>query len=773
MNFEANELPINGKMSEILELIENHQVVIVVGETGSGKTTQIPAALFANGFAHAGKIGVTQPRRIAATSVAEFVARQSNTRLGAEIGYQIRFDVQAGTGTKVKFMTDGVLLQELQRDPNLSRYSLIMVDEAHERSENIDFVLGLLKDTLKRRPDLKVVVTSATIDQGKFSKYFWDAPIINVSGRVHSIEYIYSDYNYLADDMAEEVAYKILEIHRTEDDGDVLVFMTGKEDITKVIQQLEDANVDGLILLPVYGDLAPSDQQKIFQQFPGNRKVVVATNIAETTITIEGVKFVVDSGLIKLSMFNPHTGIQSLEVVEHSQSGCDQRGGRAGRTQPGKCFRMFTKENFYERPKFTLPEILRSSLASVVLRMEDIGIPNIEEFDFIDQPDPSAFHEAYETLIALGAITRDETGLTPVGRAMAALPLEPRIARMVLEAQKHDCVDNIITIAAFMSVRNVYVRPKDEEYEADAAHGAFKDKTSDALTFLNIWDKYVRAGYNRRWCFDNYLNAKSLDEIRSIRKQLLDILYARNILINRSNDKDAIRKAVTMGLVYNLLELEGHHEYNFVLRDLYEGIYIHPSSGLFKSFSSKKFIVATKIMETKRIFASVCTQVEPEWIQEIVPHLCESKPPIIESWEPDSDFVTVREDVLFKEELLTSNRKKVTIDEARAIQNRSINDGIRIGLQKLTFKKLGDNRLFQKYVAYDDHTRYESWSSYGIIEGVTYLCSTELFLGDLKAKPIVRLFDFPEEALAPLSSGVDNNTIELLASKLGAKVSFK
>jgi RNA helicase HrpA len=529
-----SELPILAKKKEILDAIRANQVTIVVGETGSGKTTQIPIFLYEDGYAtNDRRVGVTQPRRIAATSVAAFVAKQIGTELGDAVGYQIRFDDQTADTTQVKFMTDGILLQEIQTDTELSQYSVIMVDEAHERSENIDFLLGLLKDLLKRRSDLKVVVTSATIDEQKFSRYFGNAPIVNVSGRMYPVDIIWSDTDYSERQMVNEVVSQVAHIHQTQPSGDILVFMTGRDDIMAVIAGLEKRELEDLLPLPVYGELSTEDQQKIFSRYLGKRKVVVATNIAETSITVDGVVYVVDSGFIKQSNFHSDTGIKSLDVVEHSQAGCNQRAGRAGRVQSGVCYRMYTNLNFKSRPAFTTPEILRVSLADVVLKMENIGIENIEEFDFIDPPDREAFHEAYETLIALGAIHRGVKGLTDIGRAMARLPLDPRIARMVLEAEKHGCVKNVATVAAFLSVRNVFVRPKDSEWEADAAHEQFKDEKSDAITFLNIWKRYEASNFDGSWCYRNFLNAKTMGEVRRIREQLFSILQHHGMQLRK------------------------------------------------------------------------------------------------------------------------------------------------------------------------------------------------------------------------------------------------
>lgn len=400
------QLPIKEAKNRIIDAIIDNPVVIVVGETGSGKTTQLPQFLHEIGLAQNGMIGITQPRRIAATSVARFVASQMGTQLGNKVGYQVRFDKAADITTDIKFMTDGILLREFQEDADLSKYSVILVDEAHERSQNIDFLLGLLKDLLTRRPDLRIVISSATINAKEFSQYFNNAPVINVSGRTYPVEIVYEESELQTGSLVDRVVDKVIDIHLFEQEGDILVFMTGADDINQVIKKLDEKKLSGLVVLPAYAALDQEDQNEIFVQYPGTRKVVVATNIAETSITIDGICYVVDSGYIKQMNFDPLSGIHSLDMVEHSKAGCEQRAGRAGRTREGTCYRMFSKESFNERLDFTEPEIKRTSLASIVLAMEDIGINNIIDFDFVDPPDKVAFTSAYNELKALGAIRK-------------------------------------------------------------------------------------------------------------------------------------------------------------------------------------------------------------------------------------------------------------------------------------------------------------------------------------------------------------------------------
>lgn len=753
------ELPILAKEPEITATYAANQVMILVGETGSGKTTKMPVYAHNHNVATGltRKVGVTQPRKIAATSTSSFVAKQLGTIVGDLVGYQIRFDDRTADHTRIKFMTDGILLEEIQHDPELSEYDTIIVDEAHERSENIDFLLGLLKNLLKRRPDLKLVVTSATIDQQKFSRYFNNAPVVNVSGRMYPVEIIWSETDIPEWMMVEEVSQRVITINKTKPKGDILVFMTGADDINKVITRLEKAAMWNVVILPAYGDLSFEDQQKIFRSYPGKRKVVVATNIAETSITPPGVVYVVDSGLIKQANFHTDTGIQSLDVVEHSQAGCDQRAGRAGRLESGVCYRMYTQENFRARLLFTKPEILRVSLAKTVLKMESIGIADIEGFDFLDAPNPEAFHEAYETLIALGAIRHGVRGLTEIGRGMAKLPLDPRISRMVLEAEKHGCVKNVVTVAAFLSVRNIFVRPKESEWQADEAHRSFKDSKSDALTFLKVWAQYEHSGFNNRWCSTNFINAKLMVEVKKIREQLFQVLSGHGMKLTECASDTATAKAVAMGQVYNLFEHAFRGAYRGVQRANVGAIHIHPSSGLFRGFHNPRFIVVTDIVQTSKVWGRGCSVVEPEWLPELVPHLCSTTNPVVEDWTPGDAMATIRQDLTFNGNPLSSTRKKVSVGEARRIQEQTIREAEAKGYVKLTFtQRLGEG-IFPDWFGYSGGQEYKAWNSSHVMPGISYLCKVEDFLGRKYAAPEIQLFNFPQPATTKVSAKPQSN----------------
>lgn len=766
------ELPILASRTVFVDAIRENQVVIVVGETGSGKTTQLPVFLYEEGFANGKRIGVTEPRRIAAISVAEFVADSLMTMPGQVVGYKIRFDDTTADETSIKFMTDGILLRELQEDPDLTAYSVIMVDEAHERSQNIDFILGLLKDLLKRREDLKVVVASATIDQNKFSHYFWDAPVVSVSGRMFPVEVVWSDF-YVSDMyMAQEVVKMVASIHTSTNDGDILVFMTGEDNIRKVVEGLEELKLSGAVILPIYGNLPPEDQRKIFLTYPGRRKIVVATNIAETSITIDGVVYVVDSGLIKQTGFDPLSGIQSLDTVDHSQAGCNQRAGRAGRTRPGVCYRMYMEKEFGRRPKYTEPEIRRTSLASIVLAMEDIGIEDIVGFDFVDPPEPGAFREAYETLIALGAIERGKKGLLPMGKAMAKLPLDPRISRMVLEADRYHCVEAVTTIAAFLSVRTIFARPKGKEDEADKAHGYFKSKhqDSDLMVYLEVWNEYEASGFSASWCFANFLNGKSLGEVNKIRKQLIERLEANGIEITSNGSDEEIMKAVAAGLVYNLFRKEDafrSFHYNGALREC-PFVFIHPGSALF-GYSSPQWFVAANIVQTSKVFARNCSGVDLGWLPEIAPQVASfGEIHEVVSVIPDRSKTVVNRDVLFHGISAGHANVEVSFDTARKIQERMIAEAKQKGWVRFRFQKEFDSiSVYRHYAARVNGTTYVAYSLGGP-EDAEYYCSLENAYGEIRVPVTPRFRVFSElEEQEPDAAGSSQGSEIDMASMLG------
>ena len=558
-------------------------------------------------------IGVTQPRRIAAMSVCEWVAHLHGSDVGRTIGYQIRQDRALSDTTRVKFMTEGILLRELHGDPSLKRYSVVVVDEAHERGVNQDLILGLLKRLLPKRPDLKVVVMSATIDEERFATFFGGAPILRVQGRLFPVEVNYAnDTPYNLSKMVTACAEKIVELVR-KSHGDILAFMPDERSIKQVCEQVEKAVGRAVRVLPLYGAQAPWEQKQVFEM-NGGRRVIVATNIAETSLTIEGVRHVVDCGLIK-SMEYVSASMSSLQVVDHSQAGCEQRRGRAGRTQPGVCHRLFTKGDFEARPAYTEPEIKRMALDAVLLHLRVLGfsMDEVLSLELMDDPGKVRWQEAADRLAMLGAI--DEKGeVTDDGRRMEALPVAPMLARMLLASEKYGCVADVATIVAGLTARNVFVRPRDKEKEADEAHSRFKIASSDALTVMNVWQQWRETSEDSYWARDNYLSARALRDIDRNREQLIEIMAHNGAEIGSAADPETVLKAVAAGLIVNLAIMGGGFSYNWQGDE----IYIHPGSAMFGD-KSPRMIVCAEVVETTKPFARGVSTMKKEWIGELIP----------------------------------------------------------------------------------------------------------------------------------------------------------
>ena len=613
-----SELPILRYAREIKETIASNQTAIIVGETGSGKTTQIPL-LLRETMSPEDRVAITQPRRVAARSVARYVAENVGCRIGEEVGYQVRFEDHTTEGTRINFMTDGILLRKIQEDPLLRDYSAVMVDEAHERSLNIDFTLGLLKRLQRKRAEaglepIKIIVTSATLEKEKFARYFGESPMVEVPGRLYPVDVHYEKERVY--DYTRAAAEKVKTIVEQNKEGDILIFMPGQEEIDKTIREIEALKLSELTVLPLYGQMSPEEQDRIFEKMSG-RKVIVATNIAETSVTVPGVRHVIDSGLIKQIEFDPSTGIETLAARPHAKSGCIQRTGRAGRLAPGECWRLYPESDFNNRPEFQTPEIQRSNLAHVVLMMKKIGIEDVKSFEFIDPPETKSLDQALDTLKTLGALDENER-ITKIGETMAELPLEPHIARMVIEAEKHNCVETICTIASFLGGRSVFVRPKGKESEADAAHRRFKVPESDFLTLLKVWQEYEANDYRDSWARDNFLHSKMLGEVRQVRYQLFRALRRNGIRASESQDSEAIGKSIAAGLIENLMEYYSRHSYRRV-KDGESGFFIHPSSATFGH--DPKFFVPAEIVRTNKTYARVIQEVKPQWIREIAPQL--------------------------------------------------------------------------------------------------------------------------------------------------------
>jgi len=522
---QPERLPILEYRAKILELVKNNPVVIIVGETGSGKTTQLPLIL-QELLEENEKILITQPRRIAAISVAKYVAERIGCEIGEEVGYQIRFEDMTTEGTKINFVTDGILLRKIQVDPLLSEYSIIMIDEAHERSINIDLCLGLLKQIQKLRreqglPELKIIISSATLEKEKFQNFFEDASVLEVEGRMYEVKehYLESPTYYIYEEAAKLVKKIIEETNK----GDILIFMPVREEIEATAKEIQKLNLP-IEVLQLYGDMPVEEQEKIF--YPGiQRRVIIATNIAETSVTVPRIRYVIDSGLIKVLRYYPEKRYAALVTEKHSRAGCIQRKGRAGRLAPGEYYALFTKEDFESRKEFSEPEIKRSNLAHIVLYMKNLGIDKIEEFDFIDKPEKRQIDEAIRDLKILGAL--DENGhITDIGKEMVEYPLDPRLARMIVEAirNNYDCLYEICVITSFFGQRSVFLRPQNKEEIADKAHSRFKHPTSDFITFLKIWVEWKKNNMSQDWARENFLNFNVLIEANKIVSDLLKIL---------------------------------------------------------------------------------------------------------------------------------------------------------------------------------------------------------------------------------------------------------
>lgn len=622
----ARELPMDEYRSEVIEAIDNNDCSIIIGETGSGKTTRIPIYLMEQYPDK--KIAVTQPRRLAARSVAKYVAKESGYQLGNEVGFQVRFDDETSPDTRINFQTDGILLKKLQNDRLLSEYDIVMVDEAHERSINIDIILGLLKAAQRGREEagmspLKIIVTSATIEKEKFTDFFDQAPAVEVPGRTFGVQVEYAEKPI--QDLYSAAADTVEKIVAGGKPGDILIFMPGEDDINRTISLINELKIDDIDVMPLFGSMPPEDQDRIFEKNP-KRKVIVSTNIAETSVTIDGIVHVIDSGLIKQKRFDATTGISRLNAEENAQSSCEQRAGRAGRTAPGYCYRLYTEEEFNQREKFQMPEIARSSLDQVILYMKNIGIDNIEDFDFIDPPSRSTITHGLEKLKILGAL--DEAGkITSDGRLMAELPLSPEKAKMVLESRKYHCVGKVATIAAMQGERPVFIRPREieDQIKADQAHAEFVDNNSDFLTMLNVWDAWSQSGFDPQWARSKFLNVRQLREIQQVRSQLFRDLSRHGVEVDDSNGDDvgAIQKCIVSGLIDRLMVFSGYHAYQQVFNNVgdmdSESYYMHPASAVFGN--EQKLMIGDNVVKTKKVYMRACQTVQPSWLVETVPHL--------------------------------------------------------------------------------------------------------------------------------------------------------
>ncbi len=813
------ELPIFSKKDEIVQAIARHPVIVVSGETGSGKTTQLPKFCLAAGRGIDGLIGCTQPRRIAATTVARRIAEELGQEPGNAVGYKIRFSDRITRDAYIKMMTDGILLAEAQIDRYLSAYDTIIVDEAHERSLNIDFILGILQTLVRKRDDLKLIITSATIDTEKFSKAFGNAPVIEVSGRMYPVDIQYpapeaeptqeNDLTHV--ELAVQAVKRISRQGRT---GDMLVFMPTEQDIRETCELIEAENPQGARVMPLFARLTATEQSRVFDRQP-QRKIIVATNVAETSITIPGIKYVIDSGLARISSYSPRTRTTSLPVVPISRSSCDQRKGRCGRVQNGICIRLFPEKDYETRPQYTPPEILRANLAEVILRMISLNLGEISEFPFIDRPDLKSIQDGFDLLFELGAIKqiqktkggvlnaecgmrnaeretedsvfnaevglrKSEVGehgvveefqvsetmgpgvalggksrgrfvLTEKGRLMARIPLDPRLSRMLIEAEKEGCIDEMTIIVAALSIQDPRERPVEKAREADRVHAAFHDSQSDFVTLLNIWHRYhshrqkVKSNNQmKRFCREHFLSFMRMREWGDIYHQILDILKengigkaefgsrkrneergkgkAEDVLGNGLNSEfripnsafEAIHKSVLSGFLSNIAQKKDNNIYRATKG---REVMIFPGSGLFNK--AKNWVVAEEMMETSRVFARTVANIDSGWLEELGGDLCR-RTYLDAHWEKNRGEVVASEQVSLFGLIIVPARKvsygKVNPVEASNIfiQSALVNGDVK---KPFAFMKHNrqlideiediENRIRRRDILVDEHKMFE------------------------------------------------------------------
>jgi pre-mRNA-splicing factor ATP-dependent RNA helicase DHX38/PRP16 len=613
-------LPAFAVREDLLRVIRDNQVVIVVGETGSGKTTQLTQFLYEDGYAKLGMIGCTQPRRVAAMSVAKRVSEEMECRLGSTVGYAIRFEDCTSKETMIKYMTDGVLLRESLNEPDLDRYSCVIMDEAHERALNTDVLMGLFKKVLARRRDLKLIVTSATMNSKRFSDFYGGAPEFFIPGRTFPVDVMF--HRSPVEDYVDQAVQQVLAIHVSMGAGDVLVFMTGQEDIEctcELIQERLNALNDPpkLSILPIYSQMPADLQAKIFDKAaPGVRKVIVATNIAETSLTVDGIMYVVDAGYSKLKVYNPRMGMDTLQITPISQANASQRAGRAGRTGPGKAFHLFTEAAFKDELYIqTIPEIQRTNLANTVLLLKSLGVKDLLDFDFMDPPPQDTITTSLFDLWALGAL--DNIGdLTPIGSKMTAFPMDPSLAKLLITSEDYGCSEEMLTIVSMLSVPSVFYRPKERQEESDAAREKFFVPESDHLTYLHVYSQWKSNGYSDAWCTRHFLHPKSLRRAKEIREQLLDIMKMQRMsMVSCGTDWDVIRKCICSGYYHQAAKVKGIGEYINLRTSV--TVQLHPTSALYGLGYLPDYVVYHELILTSKEYMSTVTSVDPKWLAEL------------------------------------------------------------------------------------------------------------------------------------------------------------
>ncbi|KAL3860346.1 hypothetical protein ACJMK2_010482 [Sinanodonta woodiana] len=642
-------LPTFAVRNELLRIIRDNSVIIIVGETGSGKTTQLTQYLHEDGYTKYGMVGCTQPRRVAAMSVAKRVSEEMNVKLGDEIGYAIRFEDCTSEKTMIKYMTDGILLRESLREPDLDHYSAIIMDEAHERSLNTDVLFGLLREVITRRHDLKLIVTSATMDATKFATFFGNVPVFIIPGRTFPVEIFYS--KNVVEDYVDAAVKQSLQIHLQGMEGDMLVFMPGQEDIEVTCELLKERlgeldEAPPLAILPIYSQLPSDLQAKIFQKAPdGVRKCVVATNIAETSLTVDGIMFVIDSGYCKLKVYNPKIGMDALQVYPISQANANQRSGRAGRTGPGHCYRLYTNRQYKDELLVaTVPEIQRTNLANVVLLLKSLGVQDLLQFHFMDPPPQDNILNSMYQLWTLGAF--DNTGaLTPLGRKMVEFPLDPALSKMLIISLEMGCSAETLIIVSMLSVPAIFYRPKGREEDSDGAREKFQVPESDHLTYLNVYLQWKKSGYSASWCNEHFIHIKAMRKVREVRQQLKEIMDQQKMdLMSCSNDWDIVRKCICSSYFHQAARLKGIGEYVNCRTGM--PCHLHPTSALFGMGYTPDYIVYHELVMTSKEYMQCVTAVDGQWLAELGPM-----------------FYSIKDASKSREE-----RKKQTLEEMQAME---------------------------------------------------------------------------------------------------------
>lgn len=628
MLVERRRLPVYRVRQKLLHELRRHTSLIIIGETGSGKTTQIPQFIFEAHMQNTGVIAITQPRRVAAITVAQRVAQERGIHVGHLVGYNVRFDDSTSPQTKIKYMTDGMLLREAILDPDLKRYSVVILDEAHERTVHTDVLFGVVKTAQKNRKlkhlqPLKVIVMSATMDVDHFSQYFNNAAVVYLEGRQFPIQIYYApepqcDYVFAA-------MVTVFQIHKeAPPDADILLFLTGQEEIDSVVRSIReishslDSTDAPLLVLPLYASLPAPHQLKVFTPAPqGTRKVIVSTNIAETSVTIKRVKFVIDCGMVKARMYSPTSGLDMLRVVKISKAQALQRTGRAGRESPGICYRLYTEHEFDRLKVNTVPEILRCNLASVILQLIAMGVHNIPSFDFLDKPSPESLTNAIEQLHLLGAVEKVEhIQLTDLGREMSAFPLDPRLSKVLIMAQAHHCLEEMLSIVSTLSVDTIFFTPQKHRETAIAARQKFISSLGDHITLLNVYRAYKGVSANKQWCYENYLNARNLNLATEVRRQLRAICVSLQLdLKSCGQDLDKIRKCLVMGFFMNSAQLHEDGIYYTVTGR--KPVFIHPSSSL--CACKPAFIIYNELIHTTKSYMRDICVVDPDWLYASAP----------------------------------------------------------------------------------------------------------------------------------------------------------